>query len=261
MKKIGILGGVGWASTVDYYRAIAKGSGTFFEAQGATSPLPVPPITIESVTQAHTRSLRGTPGDEASWAAFDAVFRAAMLTLENAGCDFALMASNTPHTRLHAIRRGVNIPIVSILEEAAKATAAAGATSALVLGTAVTMQATNYAESLASHDITSNDMLADPEIAEMQAMIDEDFYSGGSDKARDRLLAFCKRHATPDTAILLACTELPLAFPDHIDDVSFRAEGFLFVNPSAAHVAAALNLALSDEKAASASGRTTGESP
>ena len=249
MKKIGILGGVGWASTVDYYRAMAQGSGAFFAARGATSPLPVPPITIESITQAHTRSLRGTPGDEQSWEAFDAVFRKAMLTLQNAGCDFALMASNTPHARLHSIRRGVNIPIISILDETAKATATTGATTALVLGTAVTMQATNYAEALAGHGITANNKLADAEIAEMQAMIDEDFYSGGSDKARERLLRFCKRHAKPDTAILLACTELPLAFPDHIDDVSFHAEGFLFINPSAAHVAAALDLALSDDKA------------
>lgn len=248
MKKIGILGGVGWASTVDYYRAIAKGSGAFFAAQGAVSPLPVPPITIESVTQAHTRSLRGTPGDETSWAAFDAVFRDAMLTLEAAGCDFALMASNTPHTRLHAIRQGVSIPIISILDEAAKATATTGAASALVLGTAVTMQAADYAKALAAHSITANNRLPDPEISEMQAMIDEDFYSGGSDQARERLLAFCRRHASPDTAILLACTELPLAFPDHLDDISFQAEGFLFVNPSAAHVAAALDLALADER-------------
>jgi len=248
MKKIGILGGVGWASTVDYYRAIAKGSGAFFAARGAISPLPVPPMTIESVTQAHTRSLRGTAGDEASWAAFDAVFRRAMLTLESAGCDFALMASNTPHARLHAIRQGVSMPIISILDEAAKATAATGATTALVLGTAVTMQASNYAEALAAHDITANDQLPDTEIAEMQSMIDEDFYSGGSDRARTRLLAFCKRNATPGTAILLACTELPLAFPDHLDDVSFQTEGFLFVNPSAAHVAAALDLALTEEQ-------------
>jgi len=249
MKKIGILGGVGWASTVDYYRAIAKGSGAFFAAQGAVSPLPVPPMTIESVTQSHTRSLRGTPGDEESWAAFDAVFRDAMLTLESAGCDFALMASNTPHTRLHSIRQGVTFPIISILDEAAKATAATGATAALVLGTTVTMQASNYAEALAIQGVAANDQLAASEIAEMQAMIDEDFYSGGSDHARERLLTFCRRHASPDTAILLACTELPLAFPDHLDDISFGAEGFLFVNPSAAHVAAALELALADEKA------------
>ncbi|MEX0304741.1 MAG: aspartate/glutamate racemase family protein [Leisingera sp.] len=250
MKKIGILGGVGWASTLDYYRAICEGAGRFFADRGAGSPLPVPPITIESVVQAQTRALRGRPGDEASWAAFDAVFREAMLTLERAGCDFAVIASNTPHARLHAIRDGVMMPIVSIFDATAEATAQTGAANALVLGTAVTMQARNYAAVLAEHGINANDTLPETDIAEMQAMIDEDFHGGASAAAQDRLLRFCSKHARPGTAILLACTELPLAFPDHIDDVSFEASGFLFVNPSAAHVAAALALALENERGA-----------
>ncbi|WP_171178012.1 aspartate/glutamate racemase family protein [Ruegeria sp. HKCCD8929] len=247
MKKIGILGGVGWASTVDYYRAIAEGAGRFFAERGHGSPLPVPPMTIESVTQAKTRALRGNPDDEVSWAAFDAVFREALLTLEKAGCDFAIIASNTPHARLHAIRQGVTLPILSIFDETARATAATGATQALVLGTTVTMQARNYAETLSTHGITANDTLPDSEIAEMQAMIDEDFYGGASNRARARLLEFCNAHAEPGTAILLACTELPLAFPEHLDAVSFEADEHLFVNPSAAHVAAALSEALWDE--------------
>ena len=127
MKKIGILGGVGWPSTIDYYRGICEGANRHFAAQGATSPLPVPPITIESVTQSRTRALRGKPGDEASWAAFDAVFREALLTLEHAGCDFGIIASNTPHARLHAIREGVSMPILSIFDATADATASTGA--------------------------------------------------------------------------------------------------------------------------------------
>ncbi|WP_170763970.1 aspartate/glutamate racemase family protein [Ruegeria lacuscaerulensis] len=244
MKKIGILGGVGWASTVDYYRATAKGAGKYFAERGYGSPLPIPPMTIESVTQAKTRALRGVAGDEASWTGFDAVFREALLTLERAGCDFGIIASNTPHARLHAIRQGVSMPILSIFDATAEVTAATGAAKALVLGTAVTMEATNYADRLADAAIKANSRLPAPEIAEMQAMIDSDFYGGASAVARDRLMAFCNKHAAPGTAILLACTELPLAFPDHLDDPVFEAEGHLFINPSAAHVAAALKEAL-----------------
>ncbi|SDE25263.1 aspartate/glutamate racemase family protein [Ruegeria marina] len=247
MKKIGILGGVGWPSTIDYYRAIAQGAGRFFAERGHVPPLPVPRMTIESVTQAQTRALRGRFGDERSWSGFDAIFRDALLTLQTAGCDFAVIASNTPHARLHAIRQGVRMPILSIFDATAEATALTGATHALVLGTAVTMQASDYAQSLSRHGIAANDRLDDDEITEMQALIDEDLYAGVSPRARDRLLAFCDRHAAPGTAILLACTELPLAFPDHVDEETFSAGGHLFVNPSAAHVAAALNLALSDE--------------
>lgn len=246
MKKIGILGGVGWASTVDYYRAIAEGAGRHFAQRGHGSPLPIPPITIESVTQAKTRALRGIAGDEASWAGFDAVFRDALLTLERAGCDFGIIASNTPHARLHAIRQGVTMPILSIFDATAEVTAATGTTKTLVLGTAVTMRATNYAERLAKEGIIANDRLPEPEIAEMQAMIDTEFYGGASNTAHARLMDFCNRHATPGTAILLACTELPLAFPEHLDDPVFEADGHLFINPSAAHVAAALQKALSD---------------
>ncbi|KUJ77507.1 aspartate/glutamate racemase family protein [Ruegeria profundi] len=244
MKKIGILGGVGWASTVDYYRAIAQGAGQYFAERGHGSPLPVPPMTIESVTQAKTRALRGVAGDEGSWAGFDAVFRDALLTLERAGCDFGIIASNTPHARLHAIRQGVSMPILSIFDATARVTATTGASKALILGTTVTMQATDYADQLAQEGITANNRLPSDEIAEMQAMIDSDFYGGASAAARDRLLAYCNRHAEPGTAILLACTELPLAFPDHLDDPVFEADGHLFVNPSAAHVAAALKEAL-----------------
>ena len=244
MKKIGILGGVGWASTVDYYRAIAEGASRHFAERGHGAPLPIPAMTIESVTQAKTRALRGVAGDEGSWAAFDAVFRTALLTLERAGCDFAIIASNTPHARLHAIRKGVQMPILSIFDATAQTTSETGASKALVLGTAVTMQARDYANRLDQKGIMANEQLPDSEIEEMQAMIDTDFYGGASENARPRLLDFCKRHASPGTAILLACTELPLAFPDHLDDPIFKSDGYLFVNPSAAHVKAALTEAL-----------------
>nr|WP_245220558.1 MULTISPECIES: aspartate/glutamate racemase family protein [unclassified Ruegeria] len=136
------------------------------------------------------------------------------------------------------------MPILSIFDATAEATASTGVSNALVLGTTVTMQATNYADRLAAEGITANARLPDPEISEMQAMIDSEFYGGASDAARARLLAFCNKHARPGTAILLACTELPLAFPKHLDDPVFEADGNLFINPSAAHVAAALKLAL-----------------
>lgn len=244
MKKIGILGGVGWASTIDYYRGICEGANRHFAARGASSPLPVPPITIESVTQSKTRALRGRPGDEPSWAAFDTVFREALLTLQGAGCDFAIIASNTPHARLYAITQGVEMPVLSIYDATARATAAASPKRALVLGTTVTMQSDKYAEALRAEGVKANPQLPEDAVAEMQAIIDEEFYGGASANARNRLLAFCAQHSETGDAILLACTELPLAFPDHIDDITFDAGGFRFINPSAAHIAEALERAL-----------------
>ena len=59
MRKIGLLGGMAWPSTIDYYRAICTGANAHFRARGHAMPLPVPPVTIESVNIAETRALRG----------------------------------------------------------------------------------------------------------------------------------------------------------------------------------------------------------
>ncbi|EBA17250.1 Asp/Glu/Hydantoin racemase family protein [Roseobacter sp. SK209-2-6] len=247
MKKIGILGGVGWASTLDYYRGICAGAWSHQREAGTapkSGPIPVPRITIESVNQAETRSLRGMQDDEQSWADFDAVFHEALLTLEVAGCDFAVIASNTPHARLHSITRGVAMPVLSIYEATASAVLLAGAKKALVIGTSVTLQSPNYSQVMTEHSIRTLGPLPEEEIAEAQAMIDEDFHGGASENARERLLQFCHRNAEPGTAVILACTELPLAFPDQIDDPIFEAEGFLFINTSAAHITAALERAM-----------------
>ena len=73
MKKIGIIGGLAWPSTAEYYRLICSGANAHFRGLGHPMPLPTPPITIESVNMAETRELRGKP-DGTGWDRFDAVF-------------------------------------------------------------------------------------------------------------------------------------------------------------------------------------------
>ncbi len=247
MKKIGIVGGVAWPSTVEYYRLLCTWSQAHFRAQGVTGPLPTPPIMIESLVMAETRKLRAQPGDgEDAWAAFDSAFRDALLRLQAGGCDVGLIANNTSHNRLHSIRQGVDMPIVSIIDETAKATKAAGFEHALFLGTSVTMRSDAYAEALATLGITANARLSDDVIDGLQAIIDTEFYETGTVRGREELLKLCDQHVEDraGTAILLACTELPLAFADHLDDGVFESSGFNFVNTSAVHARAALNLSL-----------------
>ena len=245
MKKIGIIGGLAWPSTADYYRLICTGANAHFRAQGHPMPLPTPPIVIESVNMAETRKLRGNP-DGTGWQRFDTVFRETFRRLERAGCDFGIIASNTPHARLDAIRQGLDLPIISIIEETAREAARIGASHALVLGTAVTMRGVQYPRRLRELGVAPNPRLPEAEIDAMQRLIDTEFYQGATRAGASQLLEVCRQHA-PDpahTAILLACTELPLAFPAHSDDASFQAQGFRFVNTSVVHARAALAEAL-----------------
>lgn len=243
MKKIGIVGGVGWPSTLDYYRLICTKANTHFKGLGIDPPYPTPPIAIESLVMADVRKVRPNPGDsEEAWEPYDAIFRQAFNRLQTAGCDFGLIASNTPHARLHSIRQGVDLPIVSILEETVQVTCSIGADKALVLGTDVTMRSGDYPEILKANGVTPNSPLSDALVDELQQVIDVEFYQGGLEVGHAKLIEICnKQVAYPDTtAVLLACTELPLAFPRHGDDAYFKADGYLFVNTAASHAQAAL---------------------
>jgi len=244
-----LLGGMAWPSTIEYYRGICAGANSRFRAAGHPLPLPQPPITIESLNMAETRALRGTEGDETSWHAYDDLLRGVMMRLESAGCDVLAMASNTPHARLHAFRDRLGAPVVSILDETAKAAAMAGKGKAPVLGTSVTMRGGHYPRVLEAHGIAALPRLPDNDIDAMQALIDSDFHEGATQQGKAALLDLCRVHVRvpEDTAILLACTELPLAWPDRIDDPVFEADGFTFVNTGAAHVAGILAAALGPE--------------
>ncbi|HEX3685416.1 MAG TPA: hypothetical protein VHU83_22975 [Bryobacteraceae bacterium] len=95
MKKIGIVGGVAWPSTVDYYTAICQRSEQRHlvnHLQGAPS---TPEMTIECLNLSKAVSYLGIDGDEESWSQFDDYHRAALRRLEASGAEFALMASNT----------------------------------------------------------------------------------------------------------------------------------------------------------------------
>jgi aspartate racemase len=243
MKKIGIVGGVGWPSTLEYYRLICSMANAHFKALGTEPPYPTPPMVIESLVMHETRKQRGKPGDEdEKWARFDATYRDALRRLQQAGCDFGIIASNTPHTRLRSIRNGLGLPIISILDETVHVARSLGVQSALVLGTDVIMRSDDYPAILRANNVEPNSRLPDNLIDELQRVIDVTLYQGATESGRRKILELCRAHITDAdaTAVLLACTELPLAFPEHSDDIHFRAEGFTFVNTTAVHARAAL---------------------
>ena len=237
MKKIGIIGGLAWPSTVDYYRLLCKLANQRFRIAGEDPPFSTPPMVVESLNIKETKALRGMD-DEKSWEPYDSKFRDAFVRLKNAGADFGMIASNTPHMRLHGITRGLDLPVVSILEATSKAVASNGGRAALVLGTPITMRSPIYPQALQKQGISALPQVSDEEIAEIEQLIDVDLYQGVTDRARDRIVEISRKHVhSPATDLVcLACTELPLAFPEHADSVFFRHDGIGFINTIAAHV-------------------------
>jgi len=108
MKKLGMIGGTGPESTVDYYRSIIN---KFQEQTGSQESLPE--MLIYSINMYKIFDLLET-GQEEELAEYLA---AAVLSLERAGADFAVMSANTPHIVFEKVEQRVNIPMISIVEE------------------------------------------------------------------------------------------------------------------------------------------------
>jgi len=174
-------------------------------------------MVIESVDISVTRKLRGSDGDPASWLAFEQYFRNLLLSLESNGADFAFIASNTPHMRLAGIVDGIDLPLNSILDATALALKDANSERTLVLGTPVTMRATAYPDALTRQGIEPFTLTDNAEISHLASLIDGELYAGHTESCREWMMSIGKREQRLhgiDT-VCLACTELPLAFPEH----------------------------------------------
>src|SRR5258707_10254017 len=106
MKTVGLIGGVGPESTIEYYRLIVAG---YRERQTDGSN---PSIIINSVDL--NQLLRWITANELS--PFTDYLVNAIEKLAHAGVDFGALASNTPHIVFDELRRRSSIPLISIVE-------------------------------------------------------------------------------------------------------------------------------------------------
>jgi aspartate racemase len=240
MKKIGIVGGVGWRATAEYYSGLCERSEELDEACG-THGASFPEMVIESLDLGKAIALLGNDSDEASWAAFDEYHRSALRRLEMCGAETAAMASNSPHHRFESITRGVGIPVVDLFEAAARECARMGARQVLILGTPLIMASERLRAVLGGYGIEAAGPRDESSRALTAALI-ADLQRGRMDGAEGRL-ADIAWPAFEDQfeglpVVCLACTELPLAFPQFKSRTSFEFYGARYVSTTAAHIAA-----------------------
>lgn len=249
MKKIGIVGGVAWASTVEYYRAICQMSQQHHEGRGFSGPPPMPEMSIESVNINKSFHLRGVPGDDASWSGFDAYFHEALKRVEASGAHFAIIASNTPHNRYEAITRGIGIPVLNIFEVVAQVCVQQGVQQILVLATEPTMKSPVFPAVLDKHGIAAAVPASEAEKSLVIRLIAQ-LQAGQVDGAAGQIHGLVENAFAADPAVrkvaCLACTELPLAFARFVDLPVFEVDGVLYINTTMIHAQAAFDYALAE---------------
>ncbi len=247
MKKIGIVGGIAWPSTVEYYSEICRRGERWHSARNPNAVPSTPEMSIESLDLNTAVSYLGNDDDEDSWRRFDDYHRVALQHLEDSGADFALIASNSAHHRFAGIVRGIGIPVISILDAVAKESARIGACEVLILGTALTMRSPRFREGFAKYGVEAAGPHDEGLRASTIGLIAE-LQLGKVAGVAERLGRIAKtsfeQQFGSKPVVCLACTELPLAFPEEKMSAIFEYDGGLYINTSAVHVNAAFDFAV-----------------
>lgn len=139
MKTIGLLGGMSWESTVDYYRAINEG------IKDALGGLHSARIAMVSVDFAPIEQLQHTD----DWRAAARLLIEASQGVESAGADCLLICTNTMHRVADEIQANISIPLLHIADATAEVLVRDGIDRVGLLGTAFTMEQDFYKRRLA----------------------------------------------------------------------------------------------------------------
>lgn len=202
MKTIGIVGGIGPESTVEYYRHIIS----FYRARVTDGSYP--PVLINSVDLKRMVNLV-TAGKLAELTSFllDEIRR-----LADGGAKVGLIAANTPHIVFDEVSTQSPIPLVSIVESARDAAFDLGLTKVGLLGTRFTMDGQFYPEVFARKGIAIAVPPAEDRAFVHAKYVDELVNGVIRPQTRKELLSIIARVKASDgiQGIVLGGTELPL---------------------------------------------------
>jgi aspartate racemase len=222
MKTLGIIGGIGPESTVEYYRQIVA---SYREQKQDGS---YPPVLINSIDLTKMLDLIGAN----ELAQVTGYLVSEVEKLARAGADFGLLAANTPHIVFDGIHRQSPIPLISIVEATCEAAQALGLKKIGLFGTRFTMQERFYPDEFSKAGIA----LVIPGQDEQTYIHDKymtELVNGiFLPETRERLLRIVKRMKKQQgiQGLILGGTELPLILKD------VRHLGIPFLDTTQIHV-------------------------
>ena len=134
MKTIGLIGGMSWESSVEYYRIINEAT------RDALGGLHSAKSIMYSVEFAEIEALQHA----GRWGEAARILIAAAQSLEKAGADFVLICTNTMHKLYDDVQGRIRIPMLHIADATAETIKAGGIGKVGLLGTRFTMEEDFY---------------------------------------------------------------------------------------------------------------------
>jgi aspartate racemase len=229
MKTIGLIGGMSWESTQEYYRIINE---TVKEELGGFHSAK---CILYSVDFAETVEL----AHEGNWVELTDLMIKAAQKLERADAEFIVICTNTIHKLADDVQKNVNIPILHIVDAVADKIDEKGFSKVGLLGTKFTMEEDFYKKRLEEKYNIEVIIPDDEERDTINSVIYDELCLGKiTGTSKEKFIKIIKNlNANGAEGVILGCTEIPLLVKDEDVDVP------LF-DTTAIHAKAAVEFAL-----------------
>jgi aspartate racemase len=229
MRTIGLIGGMSWESTVEYYRLINRG------VRDRCGPLNSARLLLDSLDFSVIAACQRA-GD---WAGAGALLADSARRLQAGGAECILIGANTMHCVADAVVAATPLPLLHIVDVTGRAIRAQGLHTALLLGTAFTMEQPFFRDRMQrEHGVRC--LVPEPaQRNELHRLIYEELCAGQfRPEARDYLQQLISDGAAAGAqGAILGCTELGLLLGD-------APAALPVFDPAALHAAAAVDFAL-----------------
>lgn len=233
IKTIGIIGGVSWASSIEYYRLMNE---MVRDRLGGVSSAQILMFSIEFGEFSKQERM----ADKGDWTLMTNTILDAAQRLERGGADFIVIASNTLNSLADPIEQKVGLPVLHIADATAKKVRQKGLHTVALLGTKYTMEQPFYRDRLSKYGIKvvipseeERDYINTVIFDELCANRINKESKEGYKKIIDRL-----QKEEGAEGVILGCTEIPLLIKQ--EDVSIPV-----FDTTAIHSEAAVEYSLS----------------
>ena len=202
MKLLGLIGGMSWENTIEYYRVINQ---MVNERIGSWNSAK---ILLYSVNFEEILPLQNNN----EWDKIKNIILKICIKLEKAGCSALIICSNTMHKIADRVQENITIPLINVIDETAKVVKANKIKNIGLLGTKFTMQGEFYIQKL-KNDYNLNPIIPnEKERNYIHDAIYNQFAQGiFLNKTKQKFLEIIKNLKKKGSeGIILGCTEIPL---------------------------------------------------
>ena len=202
MKTLGLIGGISWLSTAEYYRIINE------ETNARLGDLHSSRCILHSLDMQDLADIN----KRQDWDAAFELVRTPAEDLRRAGAGALVLCSNTIHIVADRLESHVGLPLLHIADATAAAIRKAGIERVSLLGTRFTMEMPFFKDRLAWHGVTAVAPSEQERDFVHQSIFAELARNVIRPATRDRYLEIIDRMARQDGArgAVLGCTEIPL---------------------------------------------------